>query len=210
MSTKRPAPDLSLQPKPPDPFKPKAAPKARVAPSVKPAFRSLADLLPDPENPREIDAENAEGLAYSLEEFGDLSGIVFNIRTKQLVAGHQRVEQLGANGDLPIRWDEGRPFVVFNGEAFPIRFVDWDREKQRAANIAANNPHIAGRFTKALGPQLEEMREKSDAMFQALKLHKLQPAPLPDFRPGSEENQGKLDILALLTCPHCNKQFRRN
>jgi hypothetical protein len=31
----------------------------------------------------------------------------------------------------------------------------------------------------------------------------------PDFAPGTEEDQGKLDELApkLVTCPHCNKEF---
>ena len=46
-----------------------------------------AGLIADPRNPRMITDKAARGLGFSLAEFGDLSGIVFNLRTQQLVAG---------------------------------------------------------------------------------------------------------------------------
>lgn len=47
---------------------------------------SLKDLNPAAYNPRQIDDAALTGLKYSLTEFGDLSGIVFNARTGSLVA----------------------------------------------------------------------------------------------------------------------------
>ena len=54
----------------------------------------LSDLKPAPYNPRTITPEAVQALQVSLSEFGDISGIVWNKRTKHLVAGHQRLEAL--------------------------------------------------------------------------------------------------------------------
>lgn len=50
----------------------------------------VGQLQPAPYNPRKISPEGLENLAASLREFGDLSGIVRNVRTDRLVGGHQR------------------------------------------------------------------------------------------------------------------------
>ncbi len=172
---------------------------------------TLDDLNEDPENPREIEVENLEGLQVSMVEFGDLSGIVFNLRTRQLVAGHQRRDGLQKKfGNLPIQFEGERAWISIPGKKdFPIRMVDWDLGTQRAANLAANNPHIAGHFSNKLQSQLDEIRARNGEMFKGLRLHQLSPAKLPDFQPGSQEQQGKLDIKAIITCPHCHKEFQR-
>lgn len=176
----------------PNPFKPKskpadAAPKGRKVSSTMPVakgakampvvsgLRSLRDLSADPENPRDIEDAAIAGLKYSMEEFGDLSGIVFNKRTSQLVCGHQRTKSMADEyGDLGIVWIGERAYIYLpTGEEFDVRVVDWDMKMQRAANIAANNPHIAGHFTKSLQPQLDAIRESSDAMFKALRMREL-------------------------------------
>lgn len=137
--------------------------------------QTLADLNEDPENPREIEDENLEGLQVSMTEFGDLSGIVFNTRTGQLVSGHQRRDGLRKKfGDLPIQRDKDRAWIDLpDGKRFEIRMVDWDAATQRMANIAANNPHIAGHFTRSLQPQLDELRTRQDALFKGLRMDRL-------------------------------------
>jgi hypothetical protein len=40
--------------------------------------------------------------------------------------------------------------VIAQGRRWHVRFVDWDRETQAAANVAANNRHITGEFTPEL------------------------------------------------------------
>lgn len=55
---------------------------------------NVADLMPSSYNPRTITDEKLMMLGKAMQEFGDLSGIVFNIRTGQLIGGHQRIKHL--------------------------------------------------------------------------------------------------------------------
>lgn len=132
---------------------------------------TLADLAGDSKNPRKISDEAAAGLGKSLKNFGDLSGIVFNRRTGELVTGHQRVAQIreqwpeatievvdaATNQEVwgRIRVDESRYFAV--------RVVDWTVAKQRGANVAANNQKIAGKFTKDVSSYLLEIESELSA-----------------------------------------------
>jgi hypothetical protein len=107
----------------------------------------VADLKPNPDNPRKITKSKLQMLKRSLEEFGDLSGFVFNRTTGQLVGGHQRARIL-AKADVIIEVEYAKPtkngtvvdgYVSINGERFgTYREVEWDVEKQKAATIAAN------------------------------------------------------------------------
>ncbi len=143
-----------------------------------PELSTIADLHEDEENPREITAEAFAGLKVSVHEFGDLSGIVFNLRTQNLVCGHQRIGSIRASyGDLPIKFEiiesVKRAWIETPGGIFNIRLVDWDLKKQRAANIAANNPHISGTFSEDLQPQLRGLLEDDSGLFNALRLDDL-------------------------------------
>ena len=50
----------------------------------------LSKFKPSPRNPRRITDDALAGLRASLRTFGDLSGLVFNRRTGNVVCGHQR------------------------------------------------------------------------------------------------------------------------
>ena len=54
----------------------------------------VKDLRPSKHNPRKISEKRLSMLGRSMKEFGDLSGIVFNRRTGNLVGGHQRLKHL--------------------------------------------------------------------------------------------------------------------
>jgi hypothetical protein len=110
----------------------------------------LSSIKPATYNPRGIKEKELAGLQYSVEEFGDLSGITVNDRTGNQISGHQRVKALiRAYGDLEIEGefspaangDRFERVVCPNGDVFTIRHVDWDGDKERAANVAANSPH---------------------------------------------------------------------
>ena len=157
-----------------------AKPARAKAPAL--VLKTLDDLQADPENPRAIAPAALEGLGYSLAEFGDLSGITINTKTGQVVCGHQRLDGLRQKfGPMPIQRDHaGAAFVQApNGETYRIREVSWPRAKQRAANIAANNPALQGRFTNALHPQLQEILAENEARFRALRLGELQDRDRP-------------------------------
>lgn len=153
-------------------------------------------LRQDPHNPRIIGQDALSGLGTSMHEFGDLSGIVWNEQLNVLVAGHQRVNRLKAAG--AATWerfsaDYGVIVHPLTGEQFPVRIVRWDANKTRLANLAANNPHIAGDFTPEALSQLKQLEEQ--ALFEGLLLDALQEHLTDELTPdlgraGGEDGQG--------------------
>lgn len=132
---------------------------------------SIEDLRPAPYNPRTISEKAADGLGKSLEDFGDIAGIVWNKRTGHLVAGHQRVEQLKKLGAV---LHNGELRVGVDGPRFAVRVVDWPESKEKAANVTANNQHIGGSFTDGLADLLGEIKlSLGDDDFAALQLDAL-------------------------------------
>jgi hypothetical protein len=53
---------------------------------MKKQLKHLSDLKASRTNPREITTQNLTHLIASIDEFGDISGIVFNRRTNELVS----------------------------------------------------------------------------------------------------------------------------
>jgi len=142
------------------------------------------ELLADSANPRCIQDKAANGLRQSLKRFGDLSGIVFNRATGELVTGHQRMAQIRDEyGDQKIELLDVKAELGIirineqDGVTFSVRVVNWDRKKQRAANVVANSQKIAGRFDDTLGDYLlsveEEITAEDPAMFEDLMLDEL-------------------------------------
>lgn len=121
---------------------------------------TIEDLKPDPKNPRTLSQHDGQALSNSLTKFGDLSCIVFNQRTQQLVGGHQRLnimKQLQGEKRIEITKTFETPdevgtvaigYIFIGTKQFAYRVVDWDQGTQRAANIAANR--IQGEFDKEL------------------------------------------------------------
>ena len=104
----------------------------------------VKDLRPAPYNPRKISEEKLRLLGTAMRRFGDLSGIVFNKRTGNIVGGHQRVKQFDPSWEVAkksAKDDLGTVAVGFVETPFgrwTYREVDWDPKKEAAANIAAN------------------------------------------------------------------------
>ncbi len=134
--------------------------------------RPIKTLHSDPDNARTISAKAQSGLKASTKKFGDLSGIVFNELSDELVAGHQRVRVLrraGATDWVRTSPTEGYIEHPETKERFKIRIVEWDDVTARAANLAANNPEIAGTYTDEAIDQLKqiegELEEFDDLAF---------------------------------------------
>lgn len=109
--------------------------------------RTIADLAPNPKNPRRITHDQREKLARSLKEMGDLGGIIFNRRTGHLIGGHRRSEELPADAKVIItdRFEKvtlggtvAEGYVEAWGERFKYREVDWDEGKEKIAMLGAN------------------------------------------------------------------------
>ena len=136
----------------------------------------IKDLKPAPYNPRVMKDRAKKGLRRSLATFGDLSGIVFNKTSGNLVTGHNRMEELqGLYGDdLKLRAIKGH-FVLEapTGDRFPVRVVEWDKGKEMAANVTANNTGIQGRFSDGLQPLLWKIKDSLSTTFSELRLDDL-------------------------------------
>lgn len=138
---------------------------------------TLAHLRPDPENARVITPDAAQGLAFSLAEFGDISGITYNTVTATLVCGHQRMEELRAkHGDALKLVEVGERYELRTptGDVFPLRVVAWHLEKHRAAQLAANNPATQGDYDlMSAAAQLKALEQSAPQLYDPLRLSRI-------------------------------------
>ena len=180
----------------------------------------VRNLKPNPKNPRTITDEKLKMLDASLKEFGDLSAIVYNRKTKQIAGGHQRLKLLPKDAPVEIEREYKKPtkagtvaegYIELNGERLKYREVEWDAIKEKAANIAANRG--AGEWDI---PALSEMLREIDefgfeldlTMFNANERQEyMVPTVNPNFQPASENEQGRLDEKTPIECPHCGVSF---
>lgn len=111
---------------------------------------TVASLTPADYNPRKITKAQLEGLGRSMRRFGDLSGIVKNLTTGNLVGGHQRVKHFDASWEIELISHAGTGKIldsvgtVAHGlihtpfGLWTYRQVRWTLAQEKAANIAAN------------------------------------------------------------------------
>jgi len=104
----------------------------------------VRDLKPSNYNPRKISDKKLSMLGKAMREFGDLSGIIFNRTTGNLIGGHQRIKHLKPDWEIvkeEFKGDLGtiaRGFVKTPFGDWTYREVEWDEKREKAANIAAN------------------------------------------------------------------------
>ena len=150
--------------------------------SLRPIPTSIADLAPATYNPRRITDAAAAGLRASMSKFGDIAVMTWNRRTGCLVAGHQRTAQLDRSSRIenfrPAPDDVGTvgyaEVVPPAGPRFALRVVDWDEATERAANVAANSPHIAGEFTADLEGMLSAIVLDLPDVYESLNFKELE------------------------------------
>lgn len=157
------------------------------------AYNPRDDLQPgDPEY---------EKLKRSIEEFGYVEPIVWNVRSGNMVGGHQRykilVNELGHT-------------------ELDVSVVDLDEKQERLLNLALNK--VSGRWNEeALASLLDELQAAGADLdlsgFEHMEIKQLLgDIEIPNFEPGTEEDQGDLGVFSskLVTCPHCGKEFEHD
>lgn len=111
-------------------------------------IESTKALTPHELNPRKITPEQLARLDKSLEAYGDLSGIVFNRRTRKQVGGHQRCKLIEEDAPIDCKYFDQKDAqgTVGLGHVITKKFgrlvyreVDWPKEIEYAAMIAANS-----------------------------------------------------------------------
>ena len=107
--------------------------------------KRIDEIIPADYNPRKISKENLERLKKSIKEFGLVDPLVWNERTNRLIGGHQR---------LKILMEEGVKEVE-------VSVVNLPEDKEKALNIALNNPNLQGEWEEEkLVELLKELEEK--------------------------------------------------
>ncbi len=78
-------------------------PHAEKRPKAKLEYVAVADITPDPRNPRRHDRQQVRAIAKSIEAFGFNAPILVD-RTKRIIAGHGRFEaaKLAGHAKVPI------------------------------------------------------------------------------------------------------------
>lgn len=110
----------------------------------------VSKINPAKYNPRKITDSQLKALKRAMEEFGDLSGIVVNMRTGNLIGGHQRLKNFDPAWQICKRPESDNVGTVAAGYIetpwgrWAYREVDWEDAKEKAANLAANK--IGGEF----------------------------------------------------------------
>ena len=100
--------------------------------------KNVADLKPWRKNPRKISDKDLAALKRSMQEFGDLGAIVFNLTTGHLVGGHQRLKNLDPTWKISKRQEHDKTGTVAQGSIitpfgkFGYREVRWSLHKEMA------------------------------------------------------------------------------
>lgn len=99
-------------------------------------------------NPRKITQAQLDQLKENIQELGDLSGIVHDLNTDEIISGNQRSRVIDINKCevvLTETYDEPNAqgtvawgYVLFEGQKLNYRQVRWDDRQREKANITAN------------------------------------------------------------------------
>jgi len=146
----------------------------------------IGDLNPSAYNPRKISKEAMEGLEASIKNFGLVENFVVNIRTGNLVSGHQR---LNACKNLGIN-------------EVPVCEVDLNDAEEKALNIILNSPEIEGDYcNEKLQLLLNEIKSEI-TFYDDVLLQNLEVKPV-EFKEDLEEKKTEDKT----TCPECGFEF---
>jgi ParB-like chromosome segregation protein Spo0J len=159
-------------------------------------IRSVSSLIPYARNARTHSDAQVAQLAASIREFGFTSPVVID-EDGGILAGHGRVMALRKLGVEEV------PCIEAAGLT----------QAQRRAYVLADNKLAlnAGWDEDLLRVELEELTGLGFDLdltgFDEAEVDAL--LAQPDFAPGTEEDQGKLDELApkMVVCPHCRTAF---
>ena len=155
----------------------------------------ITKLVPYARNSRTHSDEQVGQIAASIKEWGWTTPVLVD-EAGSIIAGHGRT--LAAQR---LKMTEV-PVMVATG---------WSDAKKRAYIIADNKLALnAGWDAEMLALELGEIGELGfDLSLTGFKAEEIQTLQPPDFEPGTEDDQGKLDQLdpKYIACPHCGKEF---
>jgi hypothetical protein len=140
-----------------------------------------SQIRPAPYNPREITDYGRKLLRDGIERFGCVEPLVWNEKTGNLIAGHQRLSVLDSEEGYP----ENKPDY-----AVGVAVVSMSDTMEKQLNVLLNNPAAQGAFEKdSLFALLSEFKVEDLSDFGLTKMDlEMEFGELPEFAvaPGKE------------------------
>lgn len=157
----------------------------------------ITTLIPYARNARTHSDAQVAQIAASIREFGFNNPILIDA-DNGIIAGHGRI--LAAH--------------LLGMKTAPCVRLGHLTETQKRAYIIADNrlAELSGWDTELLALEIEDLRlEGYDIDLTGFDADALEAMfePEPDFKPGTEDDQGRLDQLEpkMVNCPHCGTEF---
>ena len=159
----------------------------------------IESISTDPANLRKHDERNISAIIASLRRFGQQHPIVIDSRGIVLAGNgrYEAIKRLGWPTILAVRSDlagaDATAYAIADNRTAEL--ANWDdtalAETLRALQSEEFDIEAAG-FT---GDEVDQLIEK------------LASEIVPDFQPGTIDDQGRLDEKAKTTCPECGHEF---
>lgn len=171
---------------------------------------NLSELNPNPRNPRKIEDDALKRLQKTMEKYGDLSGLIYNERTKQLVGGHQRSKILPKEAIVHIDKTFSPPtdlgtvsegYVEYKKERFKLRIVNWDEDTEKAACIAANTAAGSWDYADLAGIMLDLDSKNWDIEDLGWSRKEFEDLCAPEIKEKKDKNE--------IVCPKCDYKFKK-
>ena len=125
-------------------------------------------------NPRVISEDARKKLKKNMQTVGLLGGVVWNIRTGNLVSGHQKVSIM----DAVNRYN---PETGDNDYEFRVEVVDFDEKTEKEQNLFMNNKAVQGTYDDDMLRSLLSEIDYTNAGFEEMDLQLLGLGDYGDF-----------------------------
>lgn len=160
-----------------------------------------SELIPYAGNARKHDAKNVAEIASSISEYGFNDPIALNEKDNIIIEGHGRLlaaKKLGMETVPVIKLGHMTAAQIKGYTLIHNRLAEkseWDKDvlKVEISKLADMDVNISD-----LGFSTTDLADMDICMDK-----------MPDFRPGHEGEQGKLDAIKRLECPHCGESFEK-
>lgn len=163
-------------------------------------------------NPRKISEAQLEQLKQNIQELGDLSGIVHDLNTDEIISGNQRSKVININEceiEIVKKYDKPNEqgtiafgFVIFENQRLNYRQVRWNEKQREKACITANA--LGGEFDyKILQSEFDTELLKGWGI-EDIDNHRL--LDMDNFF-NEEKAEVKEKRKKIVTCPHCGKEI---
>lgn len=154
-------------------------------------------------NPRKITDGQRADLEKHLRALGDLSGIVHDLNSDQIIGGNQRSDVFDINNcEIVIEHKNKKPdkqgtvaqgYVIWEGNRYSYREVHWTKKQCRLANLVANK--AGGTWDEELLKKYFSKSELSEAGFSSEEMDELFSELRSDKKVDAKARFGEADKL---------------